>query len=279
MPVYVLKVDNEAKKIALSVRRAQPERWEEIVSGYREGQIVPGQVTKLAPFGAFVRLEGPIEGLIHISELVDRRIAHPKEVVEEGDVVPVKIVRIEYDRHRLGLSLKQARDKAEDDGWVFDANGGSTLKVPQEDLERLGLTEMPARRPAEPEAAAQPAAESDAPAAEATETPAVEAATETPVAEATTEAAAEPEAVAAPAVAEEAPAAEAAAEAPEVSEPEAEVAAPDEEPEARDVMPDAESIVEAADEAALTAGEVSTNEGENDVTEEASAAFNNSGES
>ena len=83
---------------------------------YREGQIVPGQVTKLAPFGAFVRLEGPIEGLIHISELVDRRINHPKEVVEEGDVLPVKVVRIEYDRHRLGLSLRQARDKAEEDG-------------------------------------------------------------------------------------------------------------------------------------------------------------------
>ena len=77
VPVFVLKIDNESKKIALSVRRAQPERWEEIVANYREGQVVPGQVTKLAPFGAFVRLEGPIEGLIHISELVDRRINHP----------------------------------------------------------------------------------------------------------------------------------------------------------------------------------------------------------
>src|SRR3990172_1249922 len=58
--VYVLKVDQESKKIALSLRRAQPERWAEIVSDFREGQIVPGQVTKLAPFGAFARLEGPI---------------------------------------------------------------------------------------------------------------------------------------------------------------------------------------------------------------------------
>ena len=124
VPVYVLKVDQETKKIALSVRRAQPERWEEIVSRYREGQMVPGQITKLAPFGAFVRLEGPIEGLIHISELVDRRINHPKEVVQEGDVVPVKIVRIEYDRHRLGLSLRQARVSAEEDGWSFDEFGG-----------------------------------------------------------------------------------------------------------------------------------------------------------
>lgn len=140
--VYILKVDNESKKIALSLRRAQPERWEEIVARYREGQIVPGQVTKLAPFGAFVRLEGPIEGLIHISELVDHRINHPKEVVEEGDVVPVKIVRIEYDRHRLGLSLRQARDRAEEDGWSFSADG-RVLSAPQSALERLGVTKTP----------------------------------------------------------------------------------------------------------------------------------------
>lgn len=144
--VYVLKVDSETKRIGLSVRRAQPERWEEIVSRYREGQIVPGQVTKLAPFGAFVRLEGPIEGLIHISELVDRRINHPKEVVEEGDVVPVKIVRIEYDRHRLGLSLRQARDRAEEDGWTFNESGGAA-SAPQSALDRLGIAELPARGP------------------------------------------------------------------------------------------------------------------------------------
>ncbi|MEX0682538.1 MAG: S1 RNA-binding domain-containing protein [Dehalococcoidia bacterium] len=142
VPVYVLKVDNEAKKIALSVRRAQPERWEEIVSRYVEGQVVPGQVTKLAPFGAFVRLEGPIEGLIHISEIVERRISHPNEVVREGDVVPVKIVRIEHDRHRLGLSLKQGRATAEEEGWVFSERGGA-IDAPKDALDRLGLAAMP----------------------------------------------------------------------------------------------------------------------------------------
>ena len=144
VPVFVLKIDNESKKIALSVRRAQPERWEEIVANYREGQIVPGQVTKLAPFGAFVRLEGPIEGLIHISELVDRRINHPREVVDENDVVPVKIVRIEYDRHRLGLSLRQARDKSEEDGWTFN-EAGNVLAAPQDALDRLGVAAAPSR--------------------------------------------------------------------------------------------------------------------------------------
>jgi small subunit ribosomal protein S1 len=156
--VYVLKVDQESKKIALSLRRAQPERWEEIVSGFREGQIVPGQVTKLAPFGAFVRLDGPIEGLIHISELVDRRINHPNEIVEEGDVVPVKIVRIEHDRHRLGLSLRQARDKAEEDGWVFRDSGG--VSAGPEEAYALLEVEAPPKREPEPEAA-QPEAKAE----------------------------------------------------------------------------------------------------------------------
>ncbi|KKL89423.1 hypothetical protein LCGC14_1914840, partial [marine sediment metagenome] len=165
--VYVLKVDQESKKIALSLRRAQPERWAEIVSGFREGQIVPGQVTKLAPFGAFVRLEGPVEGLVHISELVERRINHPDEIVAEGDIIPVKIVRIEHDRHRLGLSLRQARSKAEEDGWGFKDSGGVGV-VPEEAPARLDA-EAPAgqevgtvKAAAPEEARAEPAAEAKA---------------------------------------------------------------------------------------------------------------------
>ena len=142
--VYVLKVDHESKKIALSLRRAKPERWTEIVSGFREGQIVPGQVTKLAPFGAFVRLEGPVEGLVHISELVERRINHPEEIVQEGDIIPVKIVRIEHDRHRLGLSLRQARSKAEEDGWGFNDSGGIEV-IPEAAAPTLEA-EVPARQ-------------------------------------------------------------------------------------------------------------------------------------
>jgi len=129
--VYIVRVDKESRKIALSIRRAQPGRWEDMVASYREGQIVTGQVTKLAPFGAFVRLEGPVEGLIHISELADRRLNHPREVVAEGEPLPVKILRIEHDRHRLGLSLRQAREKAEEEGWLFDDEGRVT-KAPVE---------------------------------------------------------------------------------------------------------------------------------------------------
>jgi len=148
--VYVMKVDQEAKKIALSIRRAQPERWEEIVDKYTVGQIVTGTITKLVTFGAFARIEGPVEGLIHVSELVNRRIAHPREVVKEGDVAPLKIVRIERDRQRLGLSLRQAHDEAEDLGFVFDKDGrvvGLPGGVPQKGAKAEGEEAAEAEAP------------------------------------------------------------------------------------------------------------------------------------
>ena len=110
LDVYVLKVDQDARKIALSLRRLQPEPWQTIADRYQEGQLVQGTVTKLTTFGAFARIEGSVEGLIHISELTDRMVHHPKEVVDEGDVLTLKIIKIEPERRRLGLSLKQAED-------------------------------------------------------------------------------------------------------------------------------------------------------------------------
>ena len=95
-------------KIALSLRRLQPEPWETIHERLRVGDIVNATVTKLTNFGAFARVEDSIEGLIHISELSVRMINHPREVVREGDLVQVKVLRIEPERRRLGLSLKQA---------------------------------------------------------------------------------------------------------------------------------------------------------------------------
>lgn len=109
--VYVLKVDAENKKIALSLRRLQPEPWQTIQERYHVGDIVDATVTKLTNFGAFARVEGSVEGLIHISELTSRAISHPREVVKEGDTVKLKILRIEPERRRLGLSLKQAEEE------------------------------------------------------------------------------------------------------------------------------------------------------------------------
>ncbi|MDA0365758.1 MAG: S1 RNA-binding domain-containing protein [Chloroflexi bacterium] len=129
--VYVMRVDRESKKIALSIRRASPEEWEHLITQYSVGDVVPAVITKLVAFGAFARLPGPVEGLVHVSELVDRRIGHPEEVVDEGDIVPLKIVRIEHDRHRLGLSLREGRREAELRGWQFD-DDGHVIAIPDD---------------------------------------------------------------------------------------------------------------------------------------------------
>ena len=111
LEVFILRVDAENKKIALSLRRLQPEPWETISERHSVGDVVNATVTKLTNFGAFARVEDSIEGLIHISELSVRMINHPREVLREGDEIRVKILRIEPERRRLGLSLKQAEEE------------------------------------------------------------------------------------------------------------------------------------------------------------------------
>jgi small subunit ribosomal protein S1 len=107
--VQILSVDQERRRIGLSLRRLQPQPWDVVNETYEVGQVVRGRITKLVNFGAFARLEKDgIEGLIHVSELTDRRIAHPKEVVSEGEEYDLRIIRIDTDKRRMGLSLKQA---------------------------------------------------------------------------------------------------------------------------------------------------------------------------
>ena len=112
--VMVLNVDRERKRIGLSLRRLLPEPWEAVPDRYEVGQVVHGVVTKLVHFGAFARLEkDTIEGLIHISELTERRITHPSEVVTEGQELDLRIIRIDTDKRRMGLSLKQVSPEEE----------------------------------------------------------------------------------------------------------------------------------------------------------------------
>lgn len=108
--VYVMKVDHDSKRIALSLRRTRPEPWDTVPDRYHVDQLISGTITKLTNFGAFARIEGSVEGLIHISELSYNMIHHPKEVVKEGDVLTLKILKIEPERKRLALSLKQAEE-------------------------------------------------------------------------------------------------------------------------------------------------------------------------
>ncbi len=109
--VKILKVDSVNNKIALSLKQTQPEPWDNIDEQLNVGDIVNGTITKLTDFGAFARVEDLVEGLIHISELAPRIIQHPRDVVREGDQVRLKVLRIEADRRRLGLSLLQAEEE------------------------------------------------------------------------------------------------------------------------------------------------------------------------
>ncbi|HEX6138946.1 MAG TPA: 30S ribosomal protein S1 [Candidatus Limnocylindria bacterium] len=107
----VIDINHERGRISLSIRRLQPDPWQESVAKYKIGDVIEGTVTKLVNFGAFVRVEEGLEGLIHISELSNQRVAHPGDVVKEGEVLKLKIISLDSERHRLGLSLKQAEER------------------------------------------------------------------------------------------------------------------------------------------------------------------------
>jgi small subunit ribosomal protein S1 len=110
--VKVINVDKEKKRIGLSVRALQEDPWRSRVEKYSVGQLVEGVITRLTKFGAFARLEGDIEGLIHISEIAEHRIEHPKEVLKEGEVKSLRVIRIDADQHRIGLSLRKVDSAA-----------------------------------------------------------------------------------------------------------------------------------------------------------------------
>jgi small subunit ribosomal protein S1 len=108
----VIDINHERGRISLSIRRLQPDPWQESVAKYTIGDVIDGTVTKLVNFGAFVRIEEGLEGLIHISELSNSRVAHPGDVVSEGQELKLKIISLDSERHRLGLSLKQIEDRS-----------------------------------------------------------------------------------------------------------------------------------------------------------------------
>jgi small subunit ribosomal protein S1 len=110
--VKVINVDRDKKRIGLSVRALQSDPWKSRVEKYSVGQLVEGVITRLTKFGAFARLEGDIEGLIHISEIAEHRIEHPKEVLKEGEVKSLRVIRIDPEQHRIGLSLRKVDSAA-----------------------------------------------------------------------------------------------------------------------------------------------------------------------
>lgn len=118
--VYVLGVDRERQRVALSLKRLQPDPWTFIEERYQEGQLIEGVITRLTKWGAFASIVGDeaIEGLIHVSELDEGPVVHPRDVIRPGQTVTLRVIGVDQRRHRMALSLKQA-DQAEylDQDW------------------------------------------------------------------------------------------------------------------------------------------------------------------
>ena len=108
--VEVLDVDMDRERVSLSLKSTQEDPWQQFARRYQVGQVVPGRVTKLVPYGAFVQVEEGIQGLVHVSELADRHVEIPEQVVQVGDEIFVKIIDMDLDRRRISLSLKQANE-------------------------------------------------------------------------------------------------------------------------------------------------------------------------
>jgi len=108
--VVILGCDEDAHRISLSLRRTQRDPWEDVESKYPRGQIVTGAVTKITDFGAFVKLEDGVEGLVHVSELDWGHVNHPRDVLKEDDEVQVKVLSADPTERRISLSIRELKD-------------------------------------------------------------------------------------------------------------------------------------------------------------------------
>ncbi|MAE28833.1 MAG: 30S ribosomal protein S1 [Planctomycetes bacterium] len=232
----VLSVDSDKKRIALGTKHLTADPWQDdIPSNYHVGDLLSGYITKTTNFGAFVKLEEGLEGLLHVSELTEDRNAHPEDLVQPGQKVEVRIIRVDVDDRRIGLSFVHADfDENLKLPPIVPGSGDKSEAAPEEASAAAPAEEAPADEAPAEEAVAEEAPAAEAPAEEAVaeEAPAAEAAAEeAPAAEAPAEEvvadeAPADEAPAEEAVAEEAPAEDAAA--PESTEaPAAEAAAAD----------------------------------------------------
>ncbi len=166
----VIAVDQEKKRIALGLKQLQEDPWDRrIPQEYPVGRLVEGEVTKVTNFGVFVELQGALEGLLHISELADHKVDTATSVVEPGDLVTVKIIKVDQDERKIGLSLRQAIEE------------GAPAPIKRKDR-----TDLPEPKPEAPAAeasegeASEGEGEGEAPAAEAEDAPAAEGGEDTP---------------------------------------------------------------------------------------------------
>ena len=185
VPVKVLDIDRDRQRISLGLKQTQEDPWQRVIDTYRIGDELEGKVTKVVTFGAFVEIMDGVEGLVHISELAHHHVENPREIVEPGQDVRVKILEIDSERRRLSLSVKRVEEQlahiksaAEAGAAAAEANAGEIGDVPD-----LGLSEdvfagpsiggldalrnLPADEPADEQAPDAPEADASAPEAEA----------------------------------------------------------------------------------------------------------------
>ncbi|MGB9522006.1 MAG: S1 RNA-binding domain-containing protein, partial [Anaerolineales bacterium] len=138
--VKVISIDRERKRIGLSIRQLQEDPWLQKVAHLREGQLIEGTITHLTKFGAFARISEDLEGLIHLSEISEEHINHPKEVLKEGEVVTLRIIKIDPEKRRIGLSLKKVDSPAYADlDWKI-ALAEEVQEISQENTQAEGQT-------------------------------------------------------------------------------------------------------------------------------------------
>jgi small subunit ribosomal protein S1 len=246
----VLDIDRDRQRISLGLKQTQEDPWQRVVDTYNVGDELEGTVTKVVTFGAFVEILDGVEGLVHISELANHHVENPREVVNQGDVIRVKILEIDSERRRLSLSAKRVEDQVLPvPGSTAGPIAGDEAPTDDEgalegEVRDLGLSEDVFSDAPAPEAEAEaapvePAAAPDEPPVTTSDSPGAE--FEMPegamqAAEAASEAPAEAEAAPEAPAEEPAAEAEAAPEAP-AEEPAAEAVAAPEEPAAEGDAP------------------------------------------
>src|SRR6185503_18493848 len=132
----ILSVDQERRRIALGMKQLEDDPWSaNIPAKYSPGQVVSGTVTKITNFGVFVGLEDGLEGLLHISELADHKVENPEDVVKVGEEIEVKILRVDADERKIGLSRKRvewSEDDLSEEGVEGEGGGGGSSTPPAE---------------------------------------------------------------------------------------------------------------------------------------------------
>ncbi|QEF96979.1 30S ribosomal protein S1 [Stieleria maiorica] len=135
----VLSVDEQRRRIALGLKQLDNDPWDgDIPDKYQPGQLVKGNVTKITNFGVFIGLEDGLEGLLHISELAEHKVENPEEVVKVGDEIEVKVLRVDTDERKIGLSLKRVDWGEEQERAAAEAEAAETGSMPAQEGDLKG---------------------------------------------------------------------------------------------------------------------------------------------